>query len=147
LKGAEMNLVAITQKLASSQRIQSSEFLKDLCASTIAMYPNGSPVLPWAGYLAEEQGIFVGTCAFKAVPESGEVEIAYLTFPEHERRGVATRMAQRLVELASENGLVRVKAQTLPGRNVSTRILEKLGFALMGSVSHPEDGEVWEWYR
>ncbi len=120
-----MNLVTITLELASSQRIQSSDFLKDLCASIIALYPNGSPVLPWAGYLAEEQGVFVGTCAFKTLPESGEVEIAYFTFPGHEGQSVATRMAQRLVDLATKNGVVRVKAQTLPERNASTRILEK----------------------
>jgi [ribosomal protein S5]-alanine N-acetyltransferase len=142
-----MKLVPITPVLASSQRIRDCEFLNGLCASTMAMYPNGSPVLPWAGYLAEEQGVFVGTCAFKTAPESGEVEIAYFTFPAHEGRGVATRMAQRLVDLATENGVVRLKAQTLPERSASTRILEKLGFSLAGSVCHPQDGEVWEWHR
>lgn len=142
-----MNLVTITVEFASSQIIQSSDFLKDLCASVIAIYPNGSPVLPWAGYLAEEQGVFVGTCAFKSLPESGEVEIAYFTFPEHEGRGVATRMAQQLVEIATQSGISDVKAHTLPQQNASTRILEKLGFAHTGSVLHPEDGNVWEWRR
>lgn len=142
-----MNLVMITQDLASSQRIQNSDFLKDLCASTIAMYPNGTPVPPWAGYLAEEQGIFVGTCAFKALPESGEVEIAYFTFPEYEGRGVATLMAQSLIDLAQKHGVVKIKAQTLPEKNASTRILEKLGFEFSGPVVHPTDGEVWEWHK
>lgn len=142
-----MILNAITQALLDDPRIQSSDFLKDLCASTIAMYPNGAPELPWAGYLAEEHGILVGTCAFKSAPIDGEVEIAYFTFPEHEGQGVATRMAQLLVNLASENGVVRTKAQTLPEPNASTRILEKLGFVFAGSVNHPEDGEVWEWHK
>ena len=142
-----MNLVAITPELAASQRIRGSDFLRDLCASTIGLYPNGSPILPWVGYLAEDQGVFVGTCAFKSHPEAGEVEIAYFTFPEHEGRGIATRMAARLADLASENGVIRVKAQTLPERNASTRVLEKLGFSFLGGVSHPEDGEVWEWCR
>ncbi len=38
-----------------------------------------------------------------------------------------------------------MRAQTLPEKNASTRILEKLGFSFMGPVQHPEDGEVWEW--
>ncbi len=142
-----MNLVTITQELASDHEIQRSDFLKELCASTIAMYPNGAPMPPWAGYSAEEQGVFIGTCAFKAPPESGEVEIAYFTFPEHEGRGVATLMAKSLIELAIEHGVVKIKAQTLPEKNASTRILEKLGFECSGPIIHPTDGEVWEWYK
>lgn len=142
-----MKLVVITQELASSQEIQSSDFLKDLCASTIAMYPNGVPMLPWAGYLVAKQGVFMGTCAFKAPPESGEVEIAYFTFPEHQGRGVATLMAQSLVDLAKKHGVVKIKAQTLPETNASTRILVKLGFKFSGLIIHPTDGEVWEWHK
>lgn len=142
-----MNLVAITQEFAISQKIQSSDFLKDLCAATIALYPQGTPTLPWAGYFAEEQGAIVGTCAYKSAPVSGEVEIAYFTFPEYEGRGVATRMAQRLIDLAIEHGVQRIKAQTLPEKNASNRILEKLGFVHVGAVNHPEDGEVWEWHK
>lgn len=141
-----MNHVAITKELVSRKDIQGSDFLKDLCAATIATYPNGVAVSPWMGYLAEECGIFVGTCAFKTPPESGEVEIAYFTFPENEGRGVATAMAQGLIDLASKHGVRRIKAQTLPEMNASTRILEKLGFKYSGPVNHPEDGDVWEWH-
>ena len=142
-----MNLVAITPELASSHRVRGSELLTGLCAATIAMYPNGQVDVPWTGYLAEDDGVFVGTCAFKAPPHCGEVEIAYFTFPEHEGRGVATSMARALVAIALEHGVTRIKAQTLPARNASTRILEKLGFVCVGPVIHPEDGEVWEWHR
>jgi RimJ/RimL family protein N-acetyltransferase len=142
-----MILRPITRELASSPEIQGSDVLKDLCASTVAMYPEGSAPLPWVGYLAEEQGVLVGTCAFKTPPVEGAVEIAYFTFPTHEGRGVATRMATGLIEIAGENGATRIKAQTLPQANASTHILEKLGFYLVGAVMHPEDGEVWEWHR
>lgn len=140
-----MILYPITHELLASPRVQRSEFLKDLCAATIAIYPQVQPVLPWVGYLGEEDGEFVGTCAFKGPPDLGEVEIAYFTFPGHERRGVATRMAQHLVELARANGVTTIRAQTLPKVSASTRILEKLGFQCVGLISHPEDGEVWEW--
>lgn len=36
-------------------------------------------------------------------------------------------------------------SQTLPEENASTSILKKLGFRLVGTVEHPEDGPVWEW--
>lgn len=137
----------ITRDLRSSARVQDSEFLSDLCTSIMAIYPDGPPPLPWIGYLAEDDGVIVGTCAFKSAPVAGHVEIAYFTFPEYERRGVATRMAQHLIDLAGRHGAVIVRAQTLPERNPSVRILEKLGFELMGPVLHPEDGEVWEWRR
>jgi RimJ/RimL family protein N-acetyltransferase len=38
-----------------------------------------------------------------------------------------------------------VAAQTLPERNASHRVLEKLGFEAVETVDHPEDGMVLEW--
>lgn len=40
---------------------------------------------------------------------------------------------------------VLIAAQTLPQESASTTILRRLGFALVGTVDHPEDGPVWEW--
>ncbi|MGE3922781.1 MAG: GNAT family N-acetyltransferase [Lautropia sp.] len=71
--------------------------------------------------------------------------IAYFIFPEHEGHDIATSMAEKLVALAFANGASRITAQTLPEPTASTRILEKLGFSLAGSIIHPEDGKVWEW--
>ena len=142
-----MNFTAITQDILSDNRVQNSEFLKQLCTSTIAMYPNQLPMLPWVGYLAEKNGVIVGTCAFKSSPENGEVEIAYFTFPEYEGQGVATLMAQWMLNIANQHGVSCVKAQTLPEKNASVRILERLNFVFVGSVDHPEDGKVWEWRR
>lgn len=137
----------ITNELASSPEVQRSEFLKNLCASTIGMYPHGAPILPWVGYLAKKQDTVVGTCAYKSPPLLGEIEIAYFTFPEYEGQQIATRMVQHLIDIAVKNGVVIIKAQTLPEANASNRILEKLGFSFTGSVNHPEDGHVWEWRR
>lgn len=140
-----MNLLPINSELASTQQVKNSELLTGVCSSVLAMYPKNGAVLPWVGYLAENNGTLVGTCAFKTPPSSGSVEIAYFTFPEYEGRGIATLMAKKLVALALENGALQITAQTLPEPNASTHILEKLGFRLAGSVIHPEDGEVWEW--
>lgn len=40
---------------------------------------------------------------------------------------------------------IRLHGQTLSGQNVSTYILEKLGFLKIAVTEHPEDGIVWEW--
>jgi RimJ/RimL family protein N-acetyltransferase len=89
----------------------------------------------------------VGTCAFKGPPDGqGEVEVAYFTFPTHEGRGYATAMARALCDRAAASAGVRcVRAHTLPERNASVRVLEKLGFRRAGDVQDPEDGPVWRW--
>ena len=101
---------------------------------------------PWIGYFAEEGGKMVGNAAFKGAPKAGRVEIAYATFAAHQNQGIGTRICAALVALAQANdpNLI-LTARTLPESNFSTRILEKNGFQLVGSVQDPEDGEVWEW--
>jgi RimJ/RimL family protein N-acetyltransferase len=39
----------------------------------------------------------------------------------------------------------RVDAHTLPERNASTGVLDKVGLKFMGTVHDPQDGEVWHW--
>jgi [ribosomal protein S5]-alanine N-acetyltransferase len=103
-------------------------------------------VRPWIGYVAVLDQVVVGTCAFKSPPCDGRVEIAYFTLPSFEGRGIATEMARRLIAIAhSDANEPEVFAQTLPYENASTRILTRLGFTHLGTVQHPEDGEVWEW--
>lgn len=101
---------------------------------------------PWICYVAVANDCVVGTCGFKSGPLDGRVEIAYFTFPGYEGKGVATQMARQLISIArdAQPELV-VAAQTLPERNPSHRVLEKLGFSCKGSLQHPEDGTVLEW--
>jgi ribosomal-protein-alanine N-acetyltransferase len=81
---------------------------------------------PWIAYLAAQNDVIVGTCAFKGKPKDGIVEIAYGTHAGHEGRGIATRMASRLVGIAqATDPAVRIIAQTLPEHNASTRVLTK----------------------
>ena len=88
----------------------------------------------------------VGACGFTSPPAGGVVEIAYFTYPDFEGRGIATRMAKRLISIAQEcDPSVRVIAHTLTEENASSHILKKLGFAFTGTVDHPEDGKIWEW--
>lgn len=120
---------------------------RDVLTATIQLYEKLGFEPPWIGYLAFEHGVCVGTCAFTGPPVDGRVEIAYFTFPPHEGRGVATRMAQALISLSTAaDATVLVTAHTLPEDNASTTVLKRLGFQLAGSVVHPEDGTVWDWH-
>jgi len=101
---------------------------------------------PWIGYLAFVDGAPVGMGGFKGRPVDNKVEIAYFTFPEHEGKGIGTRTCEALVSKAlASDPQVEITARTLPEKNASTRILARNGFALVGAVQDPEDGEVWEW--
>ena len=115
--------------------------------ATIQLYRTEGYEPPWIGYLAFENGTCVGTCGFKSPPRLGKVEIAYFTFPGNESRGVASRMAAELIRMSwAKSSTLVIAAQTLPEESASTSILKKLKFRRVGTVSHPEDGLVWEWH-
>jgi RimJ/RimL family protein N-acetyltransferase len=123
---------------------------QEACAATAAFYRRAGFSPPWIGYAAFLGSRCVGACAFKNVPRRGacSVEIGYFTFPENEGRGIATRMAAALVEMARAAAAperVVVTAHTLPREGPSTSVLRKLGFVRRGEVVHPEDGPVWDW--
>ncbi|MBL8201034.1 MAG: GNAT family N-acetyltransferase [Chromatiales bacterium] len=101
---------------------------------------------PWTGYLALCGEQIVGTCAFKAAPSDGAVEIAFFTFPGHEGQGFATAMARQLIDIAyGADRSLKIIAHTRPERNASNAVLSKLGFLLLGDYEDPADGTVWEW--
>jgi RimJ/RimL family protein N-acetyltransferase len=127
------------------------DLLRTVGQQTVAMLQRTGATTPWTGYLAVDRAhqIVIGTCGFTAPPDAdGVVEIAYFTFPSFEGRGYASGMAAGLVDLAERTaGIQRVRAHTLPARNASTRILEKLGFERIGETIDPEAGQVWRWER
>ena len=125
--------------------------LRELGAGTAAFLAGLGGEARWGSFLAVDPAsrLVIGTCSFKGPPDGdGAVEIAYFTFPTHEGRGYASAMAALLVARAGAPPPVRtVRAHTLPERNASARILERLGFAHLGQVVDPEDGPVWRWER
>jgi ribosomal-protein-alanine N-acetyltransferase len=122
------------------------EVAMSVITGTVQVYERHGYVEPWVGYLAIEGGRCVGTCGFTSCPAGDLVEIAYFTFPDFEKRGIATRMAQRLISIAQERDpSVKIIAHTLTEENASTHVLRKLGFLFAGGIVHPEDGDIWEW--
>jgi RimJ/RimL family protein N-acetyltransferase/cytochrome c553 len=89
----------------------------------------------------------VGMGGFKGVADTaGVVEIGYSLMPDYRGQGLATEAAQALVEFAFRHPEVqRVDAHTLPERNASCRILEKLGMECTGMVIDPQEGVLWHW--
>ncbi len=142
-----MNLIEISQTGEPAKPINGLPAIAgDFGSNYAAIYKKTGYIRPWTGYVAVIDSQCIGTCGFKSPPENGRVEIAYFTFPEYEGRGYATLMAHMLLEMARiTDPHITVIAQTLPQKGASTRILEKIGFKLTGSIHHPEDGEVWEW--
>ncbi len=142
-----MELIAITENGELAKLVPPMPpIAAEIVEATTQLYRAVGYEPPWIGYLAIEDSTYVGTCGFKSPPENNRVEIAYFTFPEHESRGVATRMAAELIHLAlGKMPAVTVAAQTLPEENASTSVLKKLRFRLVDTVEHPEDGLVWEW--
>ena len=121
------------------------DLLRAIARQTLALIRRtGVTRPPWSGYLAvdEARKTIVGTCGFKSPPDQeGIIEIAYFTFPGFEGQGYATAMAAGLVQRGSAAaGVRRLRAHTLPEKNASTRILQKLGFESLGDIVDPEDG-------
>jgi RimJ/RimL family protein N-acetyltransferase len=123
-----------------------SHGVSEVLRNTVKLYAQVGFEPPWISYLAFVDSEPVGICSFKGPPANDRVEIAYLTFPGFENRGVATDMASQLAAIASSRLLACIAAQTLPERNASHRVLEKAGFRVVGPVEHPDDGTVLEWH-
>ena len=123
------------------------ERVRDVARSTAELYQKRGSVPPWLGYLCRNGSqCVVGTAAFVGPPASGAVEIAYHTFPEFEGLGIATAMAHQLVEIARQaDPSLRIIAFTSPENNVSTRILERIGFGRAGDGGDEEIGPTWRW--
>lgn len=114
-----------------------------------AMLKKDPSLLGWWTYLFiyPEEGTLIGSGGFKGVADNGGmVEIGYEIAPQYRKRGFATEAARGLVDYAFSHSHVKVvDAHTLPERNASAQVLEKVGMKYMGAVSDPDFGEIWHW--
>ena len=106
-------------------------------------------VLGWWTYLFVHaaDNRLIGLGGFKGAPDAeGVVEIGYAIAPAYRGRGLATEAAGGMMKYAfSHPEVSRVDAHTLPERNASVRVLERVGMRYVGVVNDPEDGEIWHW--
>jgi ribosomal-protein-alanine N-acetyltransferase len=113
---------------------------------TVMAEDAGAP--PFGVFWAVRDEAYVGLCSFKrGLSPDGVVEIAYYTFPDCERQGVAGGMVEGLILIAWQAGAAVVTAHTLPEESASVSVLKRAGFRWLGEVEDPEDGEVWAWER
>jgi ribosomal-protein-alanine N-acetyltransferase len=83
----------------------------------------------------------VGWGGFKGAPANGAVELGYEIAEARQGRGLATAATRAmLAEAFADEEVSAVIAHTLPERNASNRVLEKVGFRWGGEAE--EDGEV-----
>jgi ribosomal-protein-alanine N-acetyltransferase len=89
----------------------------------------------------------IGSGGYKGMPgEDATVEIGYEIAIDYRNRGLASEMAQGLIDNAFKD--IRVKsiiAHTLGQDNASTRVLQKCGFEKVEEINDPEDGLIWKW--
>jgi len=124
-----------------------TEAAHEILAETCALLIRDPRPHPWGAYLVRLNNRAIGLCAFKTAPTcDGEVEIAYMTFPDFQGRGHATATIAALVEIAEAEGVAPF-ALTLPEENGSNTALRRNGFVYAGEVDDPDDGLVWRWEK
>ena len=143
------------RRLASMLRVTPAEGWLEFPAAREAMRPayehlkRHPSVIGWWTYLFVHRGDakLIGLGGFKGAPNvEGVVEIGYALAPAYRGRGLASEAARGMLAYAFSHPEVRgVVAHTLPEKNASTRVLERVGFVHVGTVHDPDDGEVWRW--
>jgi ribosomal-protein-alanine N-acetyltransferase len=92
-------------------------------------------------FVTDDPPELVGWGGFKGPPANGVVELGYEIAEARQGRGLATAATRAMVVEAFADGQVTmVVAHTLPERNASNRVLEKVGFRYDGEAK--EDGDV-----
>ena len=85
----------------------------------------------WAVERINEAGL-VGWCGLQFLPETGEVEVAYLLGRAHWRRGLATEAALASLHFGFVGlGLCTIIALVHPENVASRRVIEKVGMSFV----------------
>lgn len=141
-----MQLIPIKEHLEENPDFASHPDCQESIYMCIDFYKKVGYNPPWICYYVQLDGNLVAAAAFKGQPRDNKVEIAYGTFPQYQKQGIATKIARMLVDLSLQTDpAVRITAQTLKEENYSVRILRKNNFRLIGTAMDEDEGEVWEW--
>lgn len=141
-----INLEPILIDIDTTKQIYANENCKEIFMSYPSYYYKVGYHPPWIGYFVMQDNKVVGVAGFISKPVNGRVEIAYGTFPEYQRQGIASFACQTLINIAkSEDADVVITAKTAPEINASVTILKRHGFIYTGIVQDEEIGDAWEW--
>lgn len=141
-----MRLVSIHEDLTEINKLLLRDDVKENIEAMLDFYERIGYQTPWIGFLAEEEGTYVGSCGFKGAPVDGQVEIAYMTFSKFQKKGYATEMCRQLCKLCELNApQIKVMARTLPENDFSHRVLIRNGFTNAGTVLDEDDLLVYQW--
>jgi len=87
----------------------------------------------------------VGMTSFTRARGDGGYDIGYGVAPAREGRGIMSAALAELVRIAPLHGHNRLTAETSVDNPGSQRVLEKNGFAAIGTREDPEDGALINW--
>ncbi|MDF2438230.1 MAG: GCN5-related N-acetyltransferase [Bacteroidota bacterium] len=89
----------------------------------------------------------IGSGGYKGKPNiAGTVELGYEISAEYRNRGLATEMAEGLINNAFRDDRVKIIiAHTLGKHNPSTKVLQKCGFEKVEEINDPDEGLIWKW--
>ena len=95
---------------------------------------------PWGPWLIEAGGLVVGSAGFKGEPTDGLTEIGYDVCESHRRRGIATSAVSRLVDIAREEKISGLTAETDTDNHASHAVLRNCNFV-------PDNAAEPVWWR
>lgn len=158
IRTARLTLIPATLPLARAEIGDRAEFARLLGAAVPENWPPETlaDALPlflqwmeaapnavgWFGWyaLADLAGVptLVASIGFLGPPQSGTAQTGYCVLPQFQRRGYATEMLGGLVKWAlAQPDVRRVAAETEWENPASVRVLEKVGFKLVGPTGEP----------
>lgn len=107
----------------------------------VAEHPDWAPWLLRA-IVDKERTHMLGYVNFHSPPnKEGMAEIGYTIFSEHRRRGFAEEAVKAMFAWAVEQGgIEKFRASVSPSNEPSLRMVEKLGFSLVGQQWDEIDG-------
>lgn len=93
-----MHLLPIHQTPAENENLLNNPLCKDTVEVCINYYKTIGYNPPWICYFVEEDGEIIGNAGYKGKPVNNTVEIAYGTMPQHQNKGIGTRICRLLVD-------------------------------------------------
>ncbi|WP_412561040.1 GNAT family N-acetyltransferase [Winogradskyella sp. MIT101101] len=99
--------------------------------------------------LRKDDNVKLGTCGINHREDREDPDIGFAFLPQYEGKGYAYEAANKLMHVAQQNyGLTELSGYTLEENAASRKLLERLGFSLIGLGNLPNsDDELLHYHR